>query len=349
MSSQRYSEREQKVFLWILLPYTVGMNAIFLGSCIFDSLYTFLTSFLVSAIYLFAYYFLCSRVAAIIQKRFPANNELFKRIAVMLPVFYLMTVVMVSGLYTIYDHPPLSSCQPLPGNFVWAIAFGCFSGTIITFLNEAVLNWKKWKESVTETEQLKNAYQKTKLLGLKGQINPHFLFNCFNSLSSLIADDQERAEEFLDEMTKVHRYMLRGDDEQLVSLKEELKFARSYLYLTQVRFGDAIQALIETDIAFEDYRLPALTLQVILENIIYNNSASRSAPLRLSIVVENERLTISHIVRPRTSNEEGNPNEGIDHLEQKFRLLHASGFDIQSNEQKRVITLPLLTNKPLTA
>ena len=96
-------------------------------------------------------------------------------------------------------------------------------------------NWDGWKQSLSEGEKLRNAYQRSKLLGLKGQINPHFLFNCFNTLSALITVDKEEAEEFLNEMTKVHRYMLRSDDEYLVTLADEMKFANSYLSLTKSR------------------------------------------------------------------------------------------------------------------
>ena len=127
----------------------------------------------------------------------------------------------------------------------WAIVYACIMSTIITFINEGVANWEAWKSSMTETERLKNVYQRSKVLGLKGQINPHFLFNCFNTLSGLIQEDETKAEIFLDEMTKVHRYILRSDDQLLVSLETELKFAKSYLYLARERFGDAIQTTIE--------------------------------------------------------------------------------------------------------
>jgi LytS/YehU family sensor histidine kinase len=96
---------------------------------------------------------------------------------------------------------------------------------VITFINEGMANWEKWKDSLSENEKLTNAYQRSKLLGLKGQINPHFLFNCFNTLSGLIQEDEEKAEQLLDEMIKVHRYLLRSDDEYLVSFTDEIKFA----------------------------------------------------------------------------------------------------------------------------
>ena len=128
---------------------------------------------------------------------------------------------------------------------LWAIVYGCMMSTVITFINEGVANWEAWKASISENERLNNVYQRSRLLGLKGQINPHFLFNCFNTLSGLIQEDESKAELFLDEMTKVHRYLLRSDDELLVPLEMEIKFAQSYLYLARERFGDAISTSID--------------------------------------------------------------------------------------------------------
>ena len=90
----------------------------------------------------------------------------------------------------------------------WAIAYGCIISTALVFINEGYANWEVWKASLAETEKLKNAYRRSKLPGLKGQINPHFLFICFNTLSGLIQEDEMKAEKSLDEITKVHLYLL---------------------------------------------------------------------------------------------------------------------------------------------
>ncbi len=187
------------------------MNAIVFGECIFSDLKTFaIAGFVLSIVYLFMAYTVFGLVAVLIQKRFPANSDLFRRVGIILPIFYVMNILLVTGLYAFFNLVEPFDCVPVNNHLLWAIGFGCLSSTVITFLNEAIVNWDRWKASVTETEQLKNSYQKTKLLGLKGQINPHFLFNCFNSLSSLISEDEAKAEQFLDEMTKVHQVYAKG-------------------------------------------------------------------------------------------------------------------------------------------
>ncbi|MBX3252767.1 MAG: histidine kinase [Chitinophagaceae bacterium] len=344
MALKRYSDRELRLFLWVVLPYTILMNLIVFKNCMYASLHNMLLCTGLSVVYLFIAYFLFGLTGSFIQRKFPSNQDLFKRIGIMLPVFYGMNVLLVVGLYFYYDMLHLFKCPAQTDNFWWALAFGCFASTVITFLNEAAVNWSKWKEAVTETEQLKTVYQKSKLYGLKGQINPHFLFNCFNSLSSLIQDDEQNAERFLAEMAKVHRYMLRTDDEQLVSLEQELKFARSYLFLLKVRFAQAISISIKVDPAILEKQLPPLSLQVILENIIYTNAAIKSSPLSLFIYNEKNKLIIQNSLQNKILSNEAYLEEGLDNLIAKYRLLGGMEINVQESAFERTIILPLFDN-----
>lgn len=341
MGSKRYSDKELRLFLWVVLPYSILMNTMVLGKCIYASLSNILVSTGLSIVYFFVVYFIFGLVGAFIQRQYPSDHDLFKRIGIMLPVFYVMNFLLVSGLYVYYDVLGIPPCTPLIDNFWWAFAFGCFASTVITFLNEAAINWSRWEKAITETEQLKTAYQKSKLYGLKGQINPHFLFNCFNSLSSLIQDDEEKAERFLTEMTKVHRYMLRTDDEQLVTLQQELNFAQSYLFLIKVRFGEAINVSIKVEPYLLEKQLPPLSFQVILENIIYTNAVIRSSPLSLFIYNENDKIIIRNSIQDKVRNNEIYQEEGLDNLISKYRLLGAQEITVQENMQERIIILPL--------
>jgi len=346
MQIPKYSSKEFMIFLWLMVPYTLVINVLVFGNCIFDGAGDFIKTFFTSLVYFAVIYIIFGMIARIINRRFPEDKALFRRIAMMLPLFYLMNILMVQGLYMIYEHINTSFCTPDRSMEWWVTGFGCLASTVITFINEAAAGWDKWKAAITETEQLKNVYKKSKLLGLKGQVNPHFLFNCFNSLSSLINEDEEAAEKFLDEMTKVHRYMLRGDEEPLVTLDEELRFARSYLYLIKARFGSAIQADIDCQAYPEPRLLPALSLQVILENIIYGNAASKADPLKIEIKCEGAmQLIVSNSVHLKTRSTDLESEDGLDNLIKKYKLLHDKPVEIKESVSRRTILLPLFNKK----
>jgi hypothetical protein len=210
MRVKRYSKREPLVFVYVMTPYIVCMNLLIFGGCVFASFPDFLKSFGMSAVYFFVIYAVFGSVAIFIKNRYPGAGDLFRRISIMLPAFYVMNILAIYMAYYLYDNLQVLSCESKREMLWWTILYGCIMSTVITFINEGMSNWDKWKRSLSEGEKLKNAYQRSKLLGLKGQIHPHFLFNCFNTLSGLIHENPQRAESFLDEMTKVHRYLLRG-------------------------------------------------------------------------------------------------------------------------------------------
>lgn len=342
MALNRYSKNEPKVLLFILVPYQIALNLIYFGSCSLHSLEAFSKTFLINGLYICLVYFTFGFVAVYLRKKFPAPGDLFRRIGVMLPVFYLMNIMTMLGLYLLHTNVKITDCAIVPGRYWWAVLYGCIMSTIITFINEGLTNWESWKHSLAETERLKNVYQRSRLLGLKGQINPHFLFNCFNTLSGLIHENEEEAERFLEEMTRVHRYLLRGDDELLVPLEDELRFAQSYLYLAQTRFGQGLDITIKVQKGARGKYLPPLSMHVILENIIYTNAISKNNPLTIYIKDEAGKIQIHHTLHEKQVADSLGVDEGLDNLLNKYRLLNAPPVSISEALGNRMIVLPLL-------
>lgn len=334
--------------MWIMIPYIVIMNMMVFGGCIFEMWSIFLLSFLYSGVYLFLMYFTFGRVAIFIRNRFSAPAQLIRRIAVMLPAFYIMNILFIGLLFELFRDIPLLSC-PVKSNMWWAVLFGCLMSTAITFMNEGISNWELWKASIAETDKLRSAYQRSKLLGLKGQINPHFLFNCFNTLSGLIQEDEDRAEKFLDEMTKVHRYLLGNDEDMLVPLENEIKFTHSYLHLVKERFGGAVVANINVEADAMACFLPPLSMQVVLEEIIYGNAISKNEPLHVNIFIKHKtKLCITNTVHYKKIVQYFEKGEGLDNLLNKYRLLNAPAVSIVETGNERTITLPLFLKKEIS-
>lgn len=350
MALKRYNKKEPLVFLYIMLPYLIFMNLLIFGVCVVQSFGCFIKSLGLSAVYFFVVYALFGTMAVAVRNRNPAAGDLFKRVSIMLPIFYVMNVGAVYGAYLLYDNIGILTC-PVKWNMAWwTILYGCIMSTVITFINEGIANWEIWKSSLAESEKLKSAYQRSKLLGLKGQINPHFLFNCFNTLSGLIHEDEQRAEKFLDEMTKVHRYMLRSDDEYLVSLADEVKFTESYLHLAKARFGEALEVFMHFPEELLFLKIPPLSMQVILENIIYTNALNKKTPLTIRIYARTpNQLVIWHSIHEKTIVQDMNVDEGLDNLVTKYKLLNAEGVKVTESEKEREIVLPLFDTNAIAA
>src|SRR6476660_3070170 len=111
MKIKRYSKNEPWIFLWIMIPYVIAMNLILFGGCIISSLSQFCLTFLTSTIYLFAWYFVFGLVAIQIRKKVPASGDLFERIGIMLPVFYVMNIGLVNGIIFLYRHDGVVYCD----------------------------------------------------------------------------------------------------------------------------------------------------------------------------------------------------------------------------------------------
>jgi LytS/YehU family sensor histidine kinase len=218
----------------------------------------------------------------------------------------------------------------------------------LVFLNEGVAQFERYKATLMQTEQLKKEYLQSQLLGLKSQMNPHFLFNSLNTLSSLIHEDSERAEDFLDHMSKVYRYLLRNNEEQLVKLSTEIDLINSYYFLLKKRHCDALNITLDIPGEYLSAEIPPLTLQMLVENTISQNSLTKDEPISINITAFDGKIHIIHNVQPKLygSNESA---EALENIANKFRLLTQKEIEIIELPEKREVLLPLVLQKELSS
>ncbi len=342
MTLKRYSKTEPKIFAWFVVPYTVLINLLLFGYCVLDSPGYFFLRLGISLLYFMLVYAVFGMTAVLVKRRFPGDHELFRRIGTFIPLFSVMNLLTVQGLYLLYEKLQPAGCPVRREMEWWVTAYGCLASAILTFINEAALGWEKWKNSMTETNRLQSAYQKSRLMSLKRQLHPHFLFNCFNTLSSLIQESEQDAGKFLDELTKVYRYLLKGEEEQLVSLQEELKFIDSYLYLVKTRFGTALRVIIDVGAEESKKKIAPMSLLIVLENIIYRNVFSKTQPLQIDIRTE-QSLIIANTLQPKPVTGDGfDQEEALDDLVSKYRLLGRPEVEIHESLTRRSVIIPLI-------
>lgn len=210
---------------------------------------------------------------------------------------------------------------------------------------EADYTFKKWKESVAQKEQLEQLTIKHEFETLKSQVNPHFLFNCFNTLSSLISEDKKSAEKFLNELSKVYRYLLRSNEDGLSTLENELKFIQSYFELLKTRYGSALTMQIEVDKKYLPYLLPSLSLQLLVENAVKHNMVSRQSPLVIEIfTTAGHKLIVNNNIQPKPVKAPSN-KVGLENIRSKYKLLNQNGFQVMEDHKGFCVVLPLVWNK----
>jgi two-component system, LytTR family, sensor kinase len=264
ISLPKYTSKDYIVLALVLLPVTILVNIAIFGSRYFTSNTVLLFGSLITAGVFAIYFTICGGVAVLMKARFPAEHQVSKRLVLMVFSFLLMSGLVLLVLFNLYVAIPSFNYIFDEDGFVWAYFILGIINVFLTFLHEAIARYESWKLSLQETDQ---AYRQSRLQGLKSQVNPHFLFNSLNSLSSLISEDEEAAEKFLDEMSKVYRYMLRNDDDELVPLSTELKFVESYTYLLKSRYGTGLQVNVQVNDAAVKQCLPPLTLKTSLHKI----------------------------------------------------------------------------------
>ncbi len=176
---------------------------------------------------------------------------------------------------------------------------------------------------------------------LKSQINPHFLFNSMNILSSLITTEPEKAIAFTHRFSKIYRTLLELREQQIISLKQELDFINAYIFLQKMRFDENLQVIIEVDDEKLDFCLPPFSLQLLVENAIKHNIVSIDNPLLIRIRNEGEYITVSNNLQER-GNKPASTHVGLSNLQARYQLITDEPVEFIKSENQYIARLPLI-------
>jgi LytS/YehU family sensor histidine kinase len=180
-------------------------------------------------------------------------------------------------------------------------------------------------------------------MSLKNQLNPHFLFNCFSNITSLIDTEPEKAIKFVEELSNVFRYSLTNSDEILVTLSEELKLLNSYFELQLIRHQGFIKLESSVDVSKLDYLIPPLTLEILIENALKHTVFDKHNPLKISIYTREEQLIIENNFNPKINVVKTESfGIGMKSIKKQYVLLNCGepSFKIENNIFK--VEIPLI-------
>lgn len=294
--------------LVLLLIFATTLQVIIIGYNHFTGFYTvtgfpnFLTrlvfSSFLSAIAALVIAYPDLAIISLLNKRLPWSSRLIERLSVQF-LSTLVISVVVAVLITLLAHWLDSYQEPLREVIVTNILIVTVVNIILVIFLEAWLFSSESARARKHAEDLAKELSQVKFQVLKSQMNPHFMFNSLNVLSALIDDDKERAQDFLEEFSSIYRYVLESIDQNLVSVKEELAFARSYLYLQQIRYGQGLQVDVKIPASHLAYFLPPLSLQVLLENAMKHNRISQTQPLTIELYTNDTMLLVRNNLQPK--------------------------------------------------
>ena len=279
-----------------------------------------------------------------LQSKYPSLELTGKRILLKLLVNLVVMTPSVLLIFYVFQAFHILDYHIQEEDLKYGYLVGLCTNLVFETLFEVIYIIDKYKESIAEKEVLEQLQLQQEFDGLKQKVNPHFLFNSFNTLSSLITEDKDKAEIFLDELSKVYRYLIRNNEDGMSTLENEMKFIQSYFELLKTRHGDAVNLHMEVDKKYFNYLLPSLSLQILVENVVKHNSLSKSRPLTIEIfTTEGNRLVVNNNLQHRTVKAPSN-KIGLDNIKVKYELLTLPGFQIIENEKNFTVVLPLLWN-----
>jgi sensor histidine kinase YesM len=329
--------------MWLLLPpISIILNYSLFGGQYFINWRVFLLASLPTFLILVLVYISCGMVAAVLLNRFPKYQDTFKRIGLSLLAYILIMVAAVTIIYLGYDYIAFLGYEINWSNYVQVLLIGVLCNLLATSFNEGASFYDKWRTMADEAESLKKENLQSQLEGLKGQVNPHFLFNSLNSLSSLIADEPEKAEKFLDEMSKVYRYLLRNNEDGLATVDKEMHFIQSYFHMLKTRYGDGMEMEVKINEQYLDYLLPPLTLQMLVENAVKHNMILKDSPLQILIMTTNSgKLIVSNNLQRKVRNVSSN-KVGLSNIARKYQLMKEEEIFIQDDGKEFAVAVPLI-------
>lgn len=219
--------------------------------------------------------------------------------------------------------------------------FSSFFVSVITYIVLNNLNTNDTlQKTMLENEQLKQAHLHAQLLSLQQQVSPHFLFNSLSTLKTISHD--QGAKDYIVQLAKVYRHLLNFNEHHLTTLRDELAFLKSYLYILNLRFEDSLSVTMRIDDRLLDYSIPPLSLQLLVENAIKHNVTSPERPLSISIFTNEDSLIIENNAAPKQSETDGT-GMGLQNINDRYQLLVHQPITIFSDQHKFAVTLPLLS------
>lgn len=281
---------------------------------------------------------------------YPAVNDLGKRLMIVILSFIGIFVAVYTALDFLF-RTVLSPSHFVPINPIFKFLTAFLLSALVITLYEALSFYILLQRSEAERAHLQRRNVESQLEGLRNQVNPHFLFNSLNTLVYLIPESPDKAVRFVQQLSKVYRYVLENRDNRLIPLREELDYLKSYTFLLKERFGDNLDVRFSgLDNGELEYgQIVPLTLQMLFENAIKHNVISTQKPLCIEVRAENGVLAVRNNLQ-RKAQVMDSTGAGLENIRARYRMLANDDVQVIVSREYFTVLLPLriTQNEPIT-
>jgi hypothetical protein len=327
------------IFLVLLLIRLITGNKV-----AFD--HALLVNFGYNMLYGFSLYFVNAAIFIYLDKVFKADRFTPKRILIGFVASFLCSIGVIFLLRIFEDvlvegtsFTDFLNREQL-SNYLVAVIITF----IVTLAFHAFYFYKAYAENKVKEQKVIAGTASAQFESLKNQIDPHFLFNSLNVLSSLIEENPDNAQKFTTSLSKIYRYVLEQKDKELVSVAEELSFAKTYMNLLKMRFENSISYELPTDYDNPEAKVVPLSLQLLLENTIKHNVASEQKPLHIKIYIENNYLIVENNLQKKEVLQD-RKGVGLQNIVNRYGLISERKVLVEQTETAFKVKIPILTKQ----
>ncbi|MBL0337092.1 MAG: histidine kinase [Chitinophagaceae bacterium] len=286
-------------------------------------------------------------IMIMMRSRFPQFTQTRERLWKQSFLMLLFTLAATNTIgYLFKDYCGLSTYKPYPEYnlsdiLITSNTSAIFCTLLVVAIYENVYFMRELRRSVEEKETLKQENLKAQLNALRTQVNPHFLFNNLNTLSSVIPENPQQAIDFVQQLSKVYRHILEMRDEQSIQLKEELDVLKAYAFLLKTRFGNSLDINIRVAQEKLQQKVVPLSLQILMENAIKHNIVSVDKPLTIDVFTEGGNLVVNNNLQKKKQLIEST-GIGLENIRTRYKLVSEKEVEVKETDGQFSVRLPLL-------
>lgn len=335
----------------IILTFVIGCIIFVLANFIsdgfeFDSVSDFLMNFALYQLYSFVLGYSNMYFFDYMERRSWKKNDTIKRIIIGVVGATVITLIglFFLRLFTYFVYGGTSVAVFIEREKFEYYQFGLWVTLTIIAIFHVIYFYNRYQQNRIKEQKVIAGTASAKFDALKNQLDPHFLFNSLNVLTSLIEENPDNAQKFTTSLSKVYRYVLEQKSKELVTVDEELQFAKTYMSLLKMRFEDSIVFTMPEKASDPESKVVPLSLQLLLENAVKHNMVTSSKPLHIRIYEDQGDLVIENNLQPKQIVKKST-GVGLSNIMQRYNLLTNKKVNINKEANRFAVAIPMLTKK----